>query len=76
MEYQIKIDKSFEGEFRAILRHDEIDIITMPWVVGESMAWKQLGLILQRAHADVLYACRNNAPFKIDAINQILNRKF
>lgn len=64
MQLQINIEKSFEGEYRAVVRRldGEFDIITMPWVVGKVYAIKRLGLLLSKKSADVLYAVETNTP--------------
>lgn len=68
MQLQINIEKSFEGEYRVVVRRldGEFDIITMPWVVGKVYAIKRLGLLLSRKSADVLYAVETNTPMSGD----------
>lgn len=81
MELHIRIEKSFEGEFRAVVKGSEfaddvVDIITMPWVVGQSTAVKQLGIFLTRASADVVDAHKRNASITPEFIRGILARPY
>lgn len=71
--FTLRIEKSFEGEFRAVLNSHETDIVTMPWLVGKDVAIKKFGQLLQTAHADIIYAAQNQAPVTLDTIKRLTN---
>lgn len=64
MEFSIKIEKSFEGEYRGVVRKEgeDFDLITMPWVCGQDTAMKMLGILFSKNFTDVLYAFATNTP--------------
>ncbi len=68
----IIIDKSFEGEFRVILRGDDCDIVTMPWVVREATAMRQFAKVLCQWE-DVKYALQRNISVSNDFIRKAVN---
>ena len=74
---KIVIEKSFEGEFRVVLRNndDDNDLITMPWVVRETTAMQQFAKVLAN-WVDVKYALQTNTPMSQEYLKKVINGTF
>ena len=72
LKMNFSIEKSFEGGFRVVLRGDDCDIVTMPWVVGETTAMQQFTKVLHK-WADVKYALQYNISIPNDFIRKVIN---
>jgi hypothetical protein len=60
----VTIEKSFEGEFRGVVRKDDgdFDLITMPWIVGADNAFQKLGTLFSKKTADVMHCLDTDTP--------------
>lgn len=69
----ITIEKSFEGEFRGVVRKadGEFDLITMPWIVGADAALKRLGTLFSKKTADVIHCLDTDTPMRHDFLKTI-----
>ncbi len=56
------IEQCHEHEHRVVLSVGFKDIVTMPWASTPSTALKEFGRLLERGHADILYAIETEAP--------------
>lgn len=72
-ELTIRIEKSFEGEFRGVVKKvdGDFDLITMPWIVGPDMALKRLGLLFAKKTADVMHSLDTDTPMRSDFLATI-----
>lgn len=72
MKFDVTLEKSFEGEYRVVLNHNECEILSMPWVVGQQLALQQFGILLRRMSTDVLYAAKDNSRINTEFIREKL----